>query len=126
MWGNSDAAHVRQWVALRAGGGPPGGGLVWDEASATCHNVVSGLRLRLLTGLAAPAAAPQAKLLAASACWSTSSWRFVSGRGGAQAFPLSFAAAFVAKAGQATVAAVRPRPPLFAPLPRDLFYPFSS
>ncbi|KAF8069700.1 Tctn1 [Scenedesmus sp. PABB004] len=92
-----------------------------------CHRrgVVTGFDLRLLTGVAFASGNLQAKLLYATACFARGEWRFNTMAGGAlQLFRLRFAAAFVPADQPAPVASLRPAPPLAAPLPPDLFYPF--
>jgi hypothetical protein len=126
MWGNSDSNNVKHWLPLMtAADWPPSADLQWDEASSTCRNLATGLKLRLLTGVAFAEGNLQSKLLYASACFSYGSWTFDRLNGPAlQLFELHFGADFVPKAGQQPIMSVRPAPPLTAPLPPDLFYPF--
>lgn len=67
----------------------------------------------------------QSKLLYASACFNYGSWTFDRLNGpNLQLFELQFEVSFVPKAGQQPAMSVKPAPPLIAPLPPDLFYPF--
>jgi tectonic-1/3 len=82
-------------------------------------------QVRLLTGVAYAESNLQSKLLYASACFDHGSWRFDRLNGpNLQLFELSFHVSFVPKAGQQPAMSVKPAPPLIAPLPPDLFYPF--
>lgn len=90
----------------------------------TCGGVVL-LQVQLLTGVAYSESNLQAKLLYASACFSYSSWIFDRLNGpNLQLFELHFHVSFVPKTGQQPAMSVKPAPPLIAPLPPDLFYPF--
>jgi tectonic-1/3 len=83
------------------------------------------LQVQLLTGVAYSESNLQAKLLYASACFFYSSWTFDRLNGpNLQLFELHFQVSFVPKAGQQPAMSVKPAPPLIAPLPPDLFYPF--
>jgi tectonic-1/3 len=83
--------------------------------------------VRLLTGVAFASGNLQPKLLFGSACVSYGAWRYDRLNGPPlQAFPLTFGATFVRKAGQVATLAVKPAPPLIRPLPRDLFWPFTA
>jgi hypothetical protein len=97
----------------------------------TCHYPVplllslSLLQVRLLTGVAFAEGNLQPKLLYASGCFEYGSWTFDRLNGPIlQLFELTFRAAFVPKAGQQPTVSLKPAPPLIAPLPPDLFYPF--
>jgi hypothetical protein len=45
MWGNAEPANIHQWLPLTTTDWPPTADLAWDEATATCHNVASGLQV---------------------------------------------------------------------------------
>lgn len=82
-------------------------------------------QVRLLSGVAFSESNLQSKLLYASACFTHGSWAFDRLNGPAlQLFELQFRVSFVPKAGQQPAMALKPTPPLIAPLPPDLFYPF--
>lgn len=87
--------------------------------------LLSRAQVRLLTGVAYAESNLQSKLLYASACFDYGSWRFDRLNGpNLQLFELNFQVGFVPKAGQQPAMSVKPAPPLIAPLPPDLFYPF--
>lgn len=125
IWGNADPNNVKHWVPLATTGWPPSTDLQWDEGTATCRNIATGLEARLLTGVAYAEGNLQSKLLYAGACFTYSSWSFDRLNGpNLQLFNLQFRVSFVPKSGQQPVMSVKPAPPLVAPLPPDLFYPF--
>ncbi|GBF94811.1 hypothetical protein Rsub_07983 [Raphidocelis subcapitata] len=123
-WGSSDAANAAEWLPVAVAGWPPPAP-AWDAAARRCDGVITGFELRLATGLAASASNPQSKVLHAQLCPTLGSWTAdASLAGGAQPYPLRFAARFAAIDQGAPAAALRPAPPLVVPLPPDLFYPF--
>lgn len=125
MWGNSDPNNIKHWLPLVTTDWPPSADLQWDEATTTCRNMATGLNVRLLTGVAYSDGNLQSKLVYAGACFSYGSWAYDRLNGPLlQLFELHFTVSFVPKAGQQPVMAVKPAPPLIAPLPPDLFYPF--
>lgn len=125
IWGNADPNNIKHWLPLVAPEWPPSTDLQWDEATSTCRNVPTGLKLRLLTGVAYSEGNLQSKLLYASVCFTYGSWTFDKLNGPTlQLFELHFGVNFVPKAGQHAVVSLKPAPPLIAPLPPDLFYPF--
>ena len=102
-----------------------------NASTGALHGLLSPLTLlpapqvRLLTGVAFSESNLQSKLLYASACFTHGSWAFDRLNGPAlQLFELQFRVSFVPKAGQQPAMALKPTPPLIAPLPPDLFYPF--
>jgi tectonic-1/3 len=126
IWGNSDSTRVSQWVPVQSSGWPPGTDLDWDEATATCSNVITGFDINIVTGIAFASGNLQSKVLYAQVCFSVGSWSFNQMAGQSlQNAPLQFTASFVPKQQQQQPAlSLKPAPPLFAPLPPDLFYPF--
>jgi tectonic-1/3 len=125
IWGNADSTRVSQWVPVQSSGWPPGTGLDWDEATATCSNVITGFDINLVTGIAFASGNLQSKVLYAQVCFSVGSWSFNQMAGqNLQNVPLQFTASFVPKQQQQPALSLKPAPPLFAPLPPDLFYPF--
>lgn len=125
IWGNADPAHTSQWVTLQSSTWPPGTDLSWDEATATCNNFITGFDINIVTGVAFASGNLQSKVLYAQACFRQGSWSFNAMSGQAlQLFPLQFTASFVPKSQPQPAVTLKPAPPLFAPLPPDLFYPF--
>jgi tectonic-1/3 len=125
IWGNADSSRVNQWVPVQSSGWPAGTDLDWDEATATCSNVITGFDINIVTGIAFASGNLQSKVLYAQVCFSVGSWSFNQMAGQSlQVFPLQFTASFVPKQQQQPVLSLKPAPPLFAPLPPDLFYPF--
>lgn len=125
VWGNSDAANVNEWVALSVVGWPAAAP-TWSAADRTCSGIVTGYDLKIVTGVAFASDNVQKKVLYVQLCLTTGSWSF-GARGdptGAWAFPLKFTVRFSALDQGRPAAALRPAPPLAAPLPPDLFYPF--
>jgi tectonic-1/3 len=125
IWGNADSTRVNQWVPVQSSGWPPGTDLDWDEATATCSNVITGFDINIVTGIAFASGNLQSKVLYAQVCFSFGSWSFNQMAGQSlQVFPLQFTASFVPKQQQQPALSLKPAPPLIAPLPPDLFYPF--
>lgn len=126
IWGNADNTRVSSWVPVLSSGWPPGTDLEWDEATATCSNVITGFDINMVTGIAFASGNLQSKVLYAQVCFSVGSWSInqMAGQSLPQIFPLQFTASFVPKQQQQPAISLKPAPPLFAPLPPDLFYPF--
>lgn len=98
----------------------------YDATTRTCKDVVTGFSYRFLTGVAYSSANLQTKVLYASVCfkYGNFTWDDPNDLTTPQNFPLTFGAAFVPKAPVGKVLAQKPEPPLFEPLPEDIFYPF--
>jgi tectonic-1/3 len=128
VWGDSDPAAPAEWVPLAVAGWPPPAP-AWSSAEGRCSGVATGYEIKIATGASASASNPQRKLLRAQLCVTLGEWRYDArapggAGGGLQQFPLRFGARFAAAGQGAPAAALRPAPPLVAPLPPDLFYPF--
>ncbi|WIA37923.1 hypothetical protein OEZ86_001300 [Tetradesmus obliquus] len=125
IWGNADATRPSQWLPVQSSGWPAATDLEWSEATATCSNVITGFDINIVTGIAFASGNLQSKVLYAQVCFSVGSWSFNQMAGQTlQNFPLQFTASFVPKQQQPPALSLKPAPPLFAPLPPDLFYPF--
>jgi hypothetical protein len=124
VWGDSDMAKSEEWVPLVVDGWPSQA-LSWDDDTNTCTNAMTGFNIRLVTGLTWANGAVQTKVLYAQLCFTTDTWTWTSDpTAPAQQFMMNFTAQFVAKPQPRPMEEVRPMPPLFAPLPPDIFYPF--
>lgn len=127
IWGNADATRPSQWLPVQSSGWPAATDLEWSEATATCSNVITGFDINIVTGIAFASGNLQSKVLYAQVCFSVGSWSFNQMAGQTlQNFPLQFTASFVPKQQQPPALSLKPAPPLFAPLPPDLFYPFRT
>jgi hypothetical protein len=100
---------------------------VWDATNKVCSNVMTGIDFRLLTSVAYSSNNLQSKILYASACFTTGTWKWTEPTASAtltQAFPLTFSASFVPKTPSGRVSAQKPMPPLYVPISEDIWYPF--
>lgn len=125
VWGNSDYTNVdNEWVILKPSKDPRA--LSWDETRGSCANVLSGFDITFYTGVTYATNNLQSKILRAQVCFSYSTWEFDLSADATvpQSFRMQFTASFVAQAQPAPTTVVKPTPPLAAPLPPDLFYPF--
>lgn len=124
-WGNADPANVKQWVSVQTTPLPATFDMQWDNASNTCHDLVTGFDLKILTGVAYATNNLQSKVLYAQLCFQFASWSFnPASAASQQSFPMTFSVKFIPKRQPAAAVALKPAPPLLAPLPPDLFYPF--
>jgi hypothetical protein len=126
VWGDSNIANSEEWVPLVVDGWPSQT-LSWDDDTNTCSNAMTGFNIRLVTGLTWANGAVQTKVLYAQLCFTTDTWTWTSdpvAPGVTQQFMMNFTAQFIAKPQPRPMEEVRPMPPLFAPLPPDIFYPF--
>jgi hypothetical protein len=106
--------------------------MIWDEQSATCSRVASGLEIDFLTASAGSVKDPQATIRYARARPVYTQWthpfagRFAGNSSDAEfAFPVTLRVRFVPQA-QSVKDVVRQLPPLRTSLPEDFFYPFTS
>ena len=100
--------------------------MVWDNTNKVCSNVMTGIDFRLLTSVAYSSNNLQSKVLYASACFTTGTWKWADPTDTtiAQAFPVTFSASFVPKTPTGRVSAEKPMPPLYVPISQDIWYPF--
>eukprot|EP00775_Hariotina_reticulata_P009895 gene9895-10052_t len=125
VWGNADPVNVKQWVAVQTTPLPATFDMQWDNESNTCYNLVTGFDLKILTGVAYATNNLQSKVLYAQLCFQFASWSFNAALSATQqSFPMTFTVKFIPKRQQTPTVALKPAPPLLAPLPPDLFYPF--
>lgn len=127
VWGNSNSSVPGDWVDLdvqvdtsRVAG--------WNDATGSCERVVTGYDVQILTGVAYAADNLQSKVLYARLCLRYGTWLW-DGRPSAaavQSFLMEFTVSYVPMVQLDRVSSVRLAPPLFTPLPTDLFYPFLS
>jgi hypothetical protein len=62
IWADANAANIGEWAFVPPLA-PPSPGVQWVSGSATCKNVVTGLRLSVLTALVGAVNHPQRKVL---------------------------------------------------------------
>jgi len=107
------------WVRVLTPGNP--GSADWDEAEKTCSNLVIGADLEVLTSRYGAAVDPQRQVIGVILRYRTEPWNIAANP--RQLFTVSVAFSDV-PAGDAAEY-VPPAPGLFAPLPDDVFYPFT-
>ena len=123
VWGNSDVRNPGEWISLAVDTWPLEA-MTWDDGKQSCSNVPTGFAVRLLTGLSFGNGEVQSKILFAQLCFTYDTWVFARSGAAVQQYPLTFMAEFVPKQQDAPVEVLKPAPPLYVPLPPDLFYPF--
>lgn len=117
-FGDSYGSLASDWVELVKGtAGDPS----WDDDTQTCSGMVLGLAYEFFHAKYGAAVDLQQQIVGARLSFRTGAWRFASSP--RQLFTVS--ASFIEVPTGAAAQFIPPAPGLFAPLPDDVFYPFS-
>ena len=125
IWGDSAMGNVAEWLELEVPQADDK--MSWNEATATCSNVITGVRYEFLTTKIGAQTDPQESIAYARARFTSGDWTFRQPLRGScvQKFHLQSHVEFAAMDQSAVENVSPPTPPLFSNAPDDFFYPFA-
>lgn len=118
-FGDSYGVKSQDWVKLNRESPSDS---EWDDDSDTCSNVVLGARLEFITSSYGARVDLQHQIIGARLSFERGTWRY--GQAPKQLYTV--AVTFVQVPAESIVEFVPDAPTLFAPLPDDVFYPFTT